>query len=47
MTHETGLGLHVVEIPTTGLSTGTRILFTWRIQASGAWAGVNYEVAVV
>jgi glucoamylase len=47
MTHDTGLGLHVVEIPTAGLSAGTRILFTWRIQASGAWAGVNYEVAVV
>ncbi len=44
--HDTGLGLHVAEIPTAGLPAGTRILFTWRYQGSGTWAGANYSVEV-
>jgi hypothetical protein len=29
------------------LPAGSRILFTWRHQASGAWAGTDYVVEVV
>jgi glucoamylase len=45
-THDTSLGLHVVEIPTKGMTPGTQILFTWRATANGAWAGTDHAVTV-
>ena len=46
-TVDTGLGLHVVELPTAGLPVGTRFEFTWVGVGSGVWAGQNYAVEVV
>jgi glucoamylase len=44
---DTGLGLHVVELPTAARAAGTRFEFTWMALASGAWDGRNYTVSVV
>ena len=45
-TEDTGLGLHVAEVPTEGMASAGRIVFTWRAQATGAWHGRNHEVVV-
>ncbi|MGH7154148.1 MAG: glycoside hydrolase family 15 protein, partial [Acetobacteraceae bacterium] len=45
-TRDTGLGLHVVELPTAGMASGTRIAFTWRRQDTGGWVGRDYLVSV-
>jgi len=39
--------VYVAEIATAGLPAGSRILFTWRYQACGAWAGTDFAVEVV
>jgi glucoamylase len=44
---DTGWSVYVAEVATAGLPAGSRILFTWRYQASGAWAGTDYVVEVV
>ncbi len=41
-----GLGLHVVRLPTAGLPTGQRIDFTWRLQPSGTWLGVDHHLVL-
>ncbi len=46
-TRDTGVGLHVAEIPTAGMAAGQSIVFTWRDQVAGTWLGRNHEVAVV
>ena len=46
-THDSGLGIHFVEIPTANMGDHGAVIFTWRNAESGAWQGANYEVAVV
>jgi glucoamylase len=46
-TRDTGIGLHVAEIPTAGMAPTDTIMFTWRTKADEIWQGRNYEVAVV
>jgi glucoamylase len=46
LTRDTGLGVHTVEIPTDGLSSGQTIVFTWRSEATGEWVGVDHTVTV-
>ena len=45
-TIDTGFGLHVVELPTSGLAPETRLAFTWLHLRSGTWVGQNFSVAV-
>ena len=45
-TKDTGFGLFVAEIETEGMAPGRRVVFTWRNSSTGAWRGVNFEVAV-
>ncbi len=47
MTRDSGLGLHIGEIPTEAMRPGESVEFTWRAQATGTWHGRNHEVAVV
>ena len=47
VTRDTGLGLHVAEIPTDDMAPGASIVFTWRVQATGAWNERNCEVVIV
>ena len=46
-TQDTGLGVHAAELPTARLGAGTGIVFTWREDAAGTWAGENVTVDVV
>ena len=46
-TRDTGIGLHVAEIPTAGMATPGSIVFTWRAAATDIWQGRNYEVLVL
>ncbi len=45
-TQDSGLGLHVVELPTDRMAPGTQIAFTWRWRGTGAWVGQDYVVGV-
>jgi glucoamylase len=45
-TRDTGLGVYVADIPTSALSSGAAVEFTFRWDA-GNWEGVNFRVAVV
>lgn len=45
-THDTGLGLHVVQLETSTLLAGQRINFTIRRTGTGDWLGRDYTVAV-
>jgi glucoamylase len=45
-TRDTGLGLHVAEIASEGMSSPQRIVFTWRRRSDEVWRGENFEVAV-
>ena len=45
-TSDTGLGLHVAELPTAALPAGSRVSFTWRDAAAGAWLGTDHSVTV-
>jgi glucoamylase len=44
-TVDTGLGLHVAELPTAGRGVGTQLVFTWVV--NGVWEGQNYTVTIV
>jgi glucoamylase len=46
-TKDTGLGVHVADLPVTGLSAKETIQFTIRWRDTDAWEGVDYEVLVV
>ena len=46
-TRDSGLGLHVAEIPSTPLKVGDAVEFTYRRIERDTWAGRNYRVAVV
>ena len=46
-TSDTGLGLHVAELPTAGMAPGGKLVFTWRRKADGLWRGKDFETQVV
>ena len=46
-TIDTGLGLHVAELPTAGMTPGGKLVFTWRRKADEVWRGQNFETHVV
>jgi glucoamylase len=46
-TSDTGLGLHVAELPTSGMAPGRKLVFTWRRKADEVWRGQNFETRVV
>jgi glucoamylase len=46
-TSDTGLGLHVAELPTAGIEPGRKLVFTWRRKADEIWRGQNFEARVV
>ncbi len=39
-------GLHVLELPSAGLTPGSRIVFTWQSLESGGWTGRDYAVEI-
>lgn len=45
-TRDTGIGLHVVELPAADLTDGQTIEFTFYWLAAGAWEGQNHQVQV-
>jgi glucoamylase len=45
-THDTGLGIHSVDLPTNGLDLGQSIVFTWMNLASGEWVRQDHTVTV-
>jgi glucoamylase len=45
-TRDTGLGLHVVDLPTDDLPVGARIRFTFRWPVAGRWEGTDFVVFV-
>ncbi len=45
-TRETGLGLHMVELPTDALRPGQRLDFTFRWTRDGHWQGQDYTIEV-
>ena len=45
-TTPTGLDTHIVDLPTTGLTVGTRIVFTLFWTARNEWQGKDYAVVV-
>ena len=46
-TSDTGLGLHVAELPTSGMAPGGKLVFTWRRKADEVWRGQDFETRVV
>ena len=46
VTRETGLGIHMVELPTASLQPGQRIDFTFRWSQDCRWQGEDYTVVV-
>ena len=46
-TRDTGLGLHVAEVASAGMSDGSSIIFTWRNATTGAWQGANHDIRLV
>ena len=45
-TRDTGLGLHVVDLPTRELAVGRRVRFTFYWPLAGRWEGTDFEIAV-
>ncbi|MDE2167202.1 MAG: glycosyl hydrolase [Alphaproteobacteria bacterium] len=45
-THDTGLGVHVVDLPVTALTAGETIQFTFLWCDTQTWEGRDYEVSV-
>jgi glucoamylase len=45
-TRDTGLGMYVADLPTTGLPAGATVTFTFRWPAADRWEGRNFEVQV-
>jgi glucoamylase len=45
-TRDTGLGMHIANLPTDGLTAGSRVVFTFRWEEAGKWEGTDYEVCV-
>lgn len=45
-THDTGLGIHMVDLPTEDLAEGRQIKFTFYWKDSGHWEGKNFIVCI-
>jgi glucoamylase len=45
-TRDVGIGVHVADLPVTGLAAGDSIQFTFRWRATGQWEGENHEVLI-
>ena len=45
-TRDTGLGVHVADLPVQAFAAGRTIQFTFRWRDAGTWEGQDYEVAV-
>jgi glucoamylase len=45
-TRDTGLGLHLADLPTTTLAAATTVNFTFYWLGDGSWSNVNYSVSV-
>jgi glucoamylase len=45
-TRDTGLGLHVADLPVQALGAGATVQFTFRWQDDGQWEGTDHEVLV-
>jgi glucoamylase len=45
-THDTGLGVHVADLPTADLRVGQKILFTFFWPQANRWEGVNFTAEV-
>jgi glucoamylase len=45
-TRDTGLGVHVADLPITGLQAGETVQFTFRWRETGAWEGRDHEVVI-
>ncbi|MEZ5565415.1 MAG: glucan 1,4-alpha-glucosidase [Gammaproteobacteria bacterium] len=45
-TRDTGLGIHVVDLPTSKLQVGSNVCFTFYWPDAGRWEGMNFSVAV-
>ena len=46
-TGDTGLGLHVAELPTAGMAPGGKLIFTWRRKRDEVRRGQDFETHVV
>lgn len=46
-TRDTGLGIHLVDLPTRPLAAGTTLVFTFYWQQPGCWQGEDFTVVVV
>ena len=46
-TSDTGVGLHIAELPTAGMAPGGKLVFTWRRKADEVWRGRDFEARVV
>ena len=44
---DTGLGVHIVDLPTEGLGEGSAIAFTFWWPEAGTWEDTNFQVTVV
>jgi len=45
-TRDVGIGVHVADLPVTGLTAGDSVQFTFRWRTTGQWEGENYEVLI-
>ena len=45
-THDVGLGIHMVDLPTTALPEGRQIKFTFYWPDADHWEGANFAVRV-
>lgn len=45
-TRDTGLGVHLANLPTDGLSAGSEIVFTFFWPQAGHWEGIDYAVII-
>jgi glucoamylase len=45
-TTDTGIGAYIVDLPTTGLPVGSRVVFTFYWTEGSKWEGTDYEVII-
>ena len=46
-TSDTGLRLHVAELPTSGMAPGGKLVFIWRRKTDEVWRGQDFEARVI
>jgi glucoamylase len=46
-TRDTGLGMHIADLPTDELPADSRVVFTLRWKEAGNWEGTDYKVRVI